>query len=61
MILNPFDPEAHKWDLFGEIIEEYDIDQLARALIPDSGDEDRVWNGYARTLFSRGDPADEAQ
>jgi type IV secretory pathway TraG/TraD family ATPase VirD4 len=52
VILNPFDPDARKWDLFGEITEDYDIDQLARALIPDSGDEDRVWNEYARTLFT---------
>ena len=52
VILNPFDPDARKWDLFGEITEDYDIDQLARALIPDSGNEDRVWNEYARTLFT---------
>ena len=52
VILNPFDPDACKWDLFGEIVEDYDIDQLARALIPDAGDEDRVWIEYARTLFT---------
>src|SRR5258708_30928303 len=52
VILNPFDPHACKWDLFGEITEEYDIDTLARALIPDSGDEDRVWSEDARTLFT---------
>jgi len=52
VILNPFDPDARKWDLFGEITEDYDIEQLARALIPDSSDEDRVWTEYARTLFT---------
>ena len=52
VILNPFDPDACKWDLFGEINEDYDIDQLARALIPDAGDDDRVWIEYARTLFT---------
>jgi Type IV secretion-system coupling protein DNA-binding domain len=52
VILNPFDPDARKWDLFGEISEDYDIDTLARALIPDSGGEDRVWTEYARTLFT---------
>ena len=52
VILNPFDPDARKWDLFGEITEDYDIDQLALALIPDSGAEDRIWNEYARTLLS---------
>jgi type IV secretory pathway TraG/TraD family ATPase VirD4 len=52
VILNPFDPDARKWDLFGEITQDYDIEQLACALIPDSGNEDRVWAEYARTLFS---------
>jgi hypothetical protein len=53
VILNPFDADSHKWNLFGEITEDYDIDELARALIPDSGDEDRIWNEYARTLFTQ--------
>jgi type IV secretory pathway TraG/TraD family ATPase VirD4 len=52
VILNPFDPDARKWDLFGEITADYDIDQLALALIPDSGGEDRIWNEYARTLLT---------
>ncbi len=52
VILSPFEPGAAKWDLFGEIREEYDIDQLALALIPDHEGSDRSWRGYARTLFS---------
>ena len=52
VILNPFDPDARKWDLFGEISTAYDVDQLARSLIPDAGGQDRVWTGYARTIFS---------
>jgi hypothetical protein len=52
VILNPFDGDAHKWDLFGEISNDYDIDQLARSLIPDSGDPDRIWCEYARTFFT---------
>ena len=52
VILNPFDGDAHKWDLFSEIINDYDIDQLARSLIPDSGDSDRIWCEYARTFFT---------
>ena len=52
VILSPFEPGAAKWDLFGEIREEYDIDQLALALIPDHEGNDRSWRGYARTLFS---------
>jgi type IV secretion system coupling TraD/TrwB family protein len=52
VILNPFDSRSVKWDLFGEIRSPYDIDQLARALIPDEGGADRAWRGYARTFFS---------
>lgn len=52
VILSPFEPGGAKWDLFGEIQEEYDIDQLALALIPDHEGQDRSWRGYARTLFS---------
>jgi type IV secretory pathway TraG/TraD family ATPase VirD4 len=52
VILNPFDGDAHKWDLFGEIINDYDIEQLARSLIPDSGDAERIWCEYARTFFT---------
>ena len=52
VILSPFEAGGAKWDLFGEITEEYDIDQLALALIPDNEGSDRSWRGYARTLFS---------
>jgi type IV secretory pathway TraG/TraD family ATPase VirD4 len=52
VILSPFEPGGAKWDLFAEIREEYDIDQLALALIPDHEGQDRSWRGYARTLFS---------
>ncbi len=52
VILNPFDAGARKWDLFGEVINDYDVEQLARSLIPASGGEDRVWSEYARTFFT---------
>jgi hypothetical protein len=51
VVLNPFDPDSLKWDLFGEINNAYDIDQLARSLLPDQGGPDRSWIGYARTFF----------
>jgi len=51
IILNPFQPDSQKWDLFGEIQSSYDIDQLARSLIPDHDGADRSWRGYARTFF----------
>jgi type IV secretory pathway TraG/TraD family ATPase VirD4 len=52
VILNPFDPDSVKWNLLGEIRNDYDVDQLARSLIPDSGGSDRIWSGYARTFFT---------
>ena len=51
IVLNPFDSESLKWDLFGEINSAYDIDQLARSLLPDQGGPDRSWISYARTFF----------
>jgi len=52
VILNPFDAASRKWDLFGEIQTPYDIEQLARSLIPDHEGSDRSWRGYARTFFT---------
>ena len=51
-ILNPFDPRAARWSLFAELNSAYDIEQLARALVPEHGDgAGREWRAYARTLF----------
>jgi hypothetical protein len=52
IILNPFERASVKWDLFGELHEPYDIEQLARSLIPDHDGSDRSWRGYGRTLFT---------
>ena len=51
-LLSPFETGGRRWDLFGEISEPYDIEQLALALIPDHQGADRSWRGYARTLFA---------
>jgi len=52
VVLNPFDERSRKWDLFAEIKDAYDVDQLARSLIPDQDGAERSWRGYARTFFS---------
>ncbi|HWM70210.1 MAG TPA: type IV secretion system DNA-binding domain-containing protein [Steroidobacteraceae bacterium] len=53
VILNPFDPRSARWDLFGELRDPYDADQLARALIPDAADTSgREWRAYARTFLA---------
>ncbi len=52
VILNPFEPASVRWDLFAELSEARDVEQLARSLIPDHEGPDRSWRGYARTFFS---------
>jgi type IV secretory pathway TraG/TraD family ATPase VirD4 len=53
IVLNPFEPRSLRWDPFAEITEAYDVDQLARSLLPE-GDAGagREWRGYARTFIS---------
>ncbi len=51
IILNPFDSRSAKWDLFAELKNPYDIDQMARAFIPDRGNADPTWTSYGRTFF----------
>ena len=46
VVLNPFEKHAVKWDLFAEIRELYDVDQLASGLIPST--EDASGRGVAR-------------
>jgi Type IV secretion-system coupling protein DNA-binding domain len=52
VVLNPFDERSVRWDLFAEIKTGYDVEQLARSLIPDHEGADRSWRAYARTFFS---------
>jgi type IV secretory pathway TraG/TraD family ATPase VirD4 len=52
IVLNPFEARSVKWDLFAEIKSPYDVEQLARSLIPDHEGQDRSWRGYARTFFT---------
>ena len=52
-VLNPFDPESLAWDPFAELQNDFDVEQLVQALIPDCADPaTREWRGYARTLVS---------
>jgi len=52
VVLNPFDSRSVKWDLFAEVKNDYDVEQLARSLIPDHEGQDRSWRAYARTFFT---------
>jgi type IV secretory pathway TraG/TraD family ATPase VirD4 len=53
VILNPFDERTARWNLFGEIEQPYDVEQVARSLITDGPDPSgREWRAYARTFLS---------
>jgi len=52
VILNPFNTRSVRWDLFREIRNPYDFEQLARSLIGESSGQDRIWRMYAQTYFA---------
>jgi type IV secretory pathway TraG/TraD family ATPase VirD4 len=53
VVLNPFEKNSVKWDLFGEIRNSYDVEQLVSGLIPASDDPSASeWRGYARTFLT---------
>jgi type IV secretory pathway TraG/TraD family ATPase VirD4 len=53
IVLNPFEANSVKWDLFAEIQNSYDVEQLASGLIPSSDDpSSSEWRGYARTFLT---------
>lgn len=53
IVLNPFVPNSMRWDLFAEICDPYDVEQLASGLIASSDDASaREWRDYARTFLS---------
>jgi len=53
IVLNPFEANSLKWDLFAEIHSSYDVEQLVSGLIPSSNDPSAgEWRGYARTLLT---------
>jgi type IV secretory pathway TraG/TraD family ATPase VirD4 len=52
VVLNPFERSSVKWDLFAEIQNSYDVEQLASSLIPASEDPSASeWRSYARTFL----------
>jgi type IV secretory pathway TraG/TraD family ATPase VirD4 len=53
VVLNPFERGSVKWDLFGEIQDSFDVEQLSSGLIPGSEDPSASeWRGYARTFLT---------
>jgi hypothetical protein len=53
IVLNPFELQSVEWDLFAEIENSFDVDQLANGLIPNCDDPSaQEWRGYARTFLA---------
>jgi hypothetical protein len=51
IVLNPFEANSVKWDLFAEIRNSYDVEQLASGLIPSSDDPRRANGAAMRAHF----------
>ncbi len=52
VVLNPFEPHSVKWDVFAELQNSYDVEQLAAGLIPATEDPSASeWRGYSRTFL----------
>ncbi len=51
-ILNPFDERSAYWDVWLDGQEESDYENIASALIPQSGEGDPFWVTAARTIFT---------
>ena len=52
-VLNPFEADSLRWDLFAELKSDYDAEQLASALIASSADAStQEWRAYGRTLMA---------
>ncbi len=53
VVLNPFECDTVKWDLFAEIHDSFDIEQLAAGLIAATEDSSaNEWRAYARTFLT---------
>ncbi len=53
VMLNPFERDSAKWDLFSEVNCAYDVEQLVSGLVPASHDASAAeWRGYARTFLA---------
>jgi len=53
IVLNPFEPQSLKWDVFSEIRDPYDVEQHSSGIVPSVEDASgREWRGYARTFLT---------
>ncbi|MGH8032394.1 MAG: type IV secretion system DNA-binding domain-containing protein, partial [Luteimonas sp.] len=46
VVLNPFDTRTPGWSPFNEIRKPYDLDKVARSIVPDGHGPDAAWHFY---------------
>lgn len=51
-LLNPFDRRSLAWSPFAEAANEWEIEEVARSLIPPAEGTERVWNDLAKTVLA---------
>lgn len=51
MLLNPLDARSKKWNLWHEGSQDYSLDEIAEALIPEGKSYDQFWTQSARQVF----------
>jgi type IV secretory pathway TraG/TraD family ATPase VirD4 len=52
VILNPFDERSRKWDLYAELRQPYDYEQLARSIVGEGEGGERSWRLYAQQFLA---------
>src|SRR6185437_2101128 len=53
LLLNPFEPNSARWDLFAELARDSDVELVCEALISPAGDaSSQEWRNYARTFLA---------
>ncbi len=53
IVLNPFERDSLKWDLFSEVNCSYDVEQLVSGLVSATHEASAAeWRGYARTFLA---------
>jgi type IV secretory pathway TraG/TraD family ATPase VirD4 len=52
VVLNPFDRRSPGWSPFAEVRKPYDLDKIARSIVPDGHGPEASWHFYAQALIA---------
>ena len=51
ILLNPLDERSHHWNLWGEVVNDYVLDEITEAIIPENKSFDSFWTQSARQVL----------